>query len=493
MSLLRSPSTLRSFAVDVLLLAAAYLVVGNGLFFFVGSVQVAVVIGALAALRGGGPARAATLTFVAIGAASALAAPRFVGDAPAATVWMMLVLQCAVAAALFATLRARVHARGRFDVAIGVMLVALCLVNLWVPLLIGGVHPLVGYGPLPANAVRMVLIPGQYQTDDELYRRFFSLLHEGEGHYEAFKDAWLGLRVRGELPSTYFSYRLPTYYWLWRLLPNDAFTIELVFLSFASVGVVAAALIAAQLGGVVAGILAATGLATYSIGVAMSVYFVYVDFPAACLVLAAVALWIYARRIGSLPALRVAFLLLALAALSREILAYLMVLAFVATWFMPATLTRAARRAAAAAVAVTIAGYALHVAAVERWIPNRTGHLNYQQGSLAFALDAIATFGDVFHGTNVTLAALCLSGIVASAVGLRIGYARSVASRAATPAGDVYGFLCVGALLPLVAMVAVGNPGHIPGGGVVNYWGLWIVPLALTTWPLIWPRITHDV
>ncbi len=536
-------------------LAIAYLIVSNGLLFFAGVPQIAVFLGVSAALLSN-HTNGAIVMAAGVGAVmTILSPPRLVFDQGGASVLLQMSLLSAGVAYGVRAMRDRWPSRDAMIVrGCAAVLITLLLVNFWVPLLVAGIHPLVGYGPLPAAALRPVPEAGVYITDDELYRRFFHLLHQGQGHYEAFRDAWLGLRFRGELPASVTAYRLPTYYWIWRALPADAFLVVPVFLVFVSAGGVAAAAIASTLRGAAWAPLAAAAVLTYGMGVAISVYVTYIDLPAACIALCGIAVALEAYRRRSLRWIWAAVGLLTVAALTREILAYLLGVGAVSTFAMrplassmgndarEVALARATRwrflQAWVAGLLVFGLGYAMHAWQVMTHIAGRTGHLDYQRGGVAFALTAISVFGDVFSGTNLLLALLVLMGVVgiwrATRASERGGSANTAntgssgthagmhaGAQAGTHAGAQVGtqagamvaailgtstgssaatcrvFLLLAVLAPLAMMLVVGNPSRDLHGGLVNYWGQLFVPIALSCWPLAFasdnPRGKHDV
>ena len=322
-----------------------------------------------------------------------------------------------------------------------------------------------------AATISEVPQPGQYVNDDAIYRRVFYRMHAGRSYYEAFRDAWTGLKNAPPLPATVPSYRLPTLYWLWGLLPPNAFYIVIVFLLFASGGCVGAALVAGQLAGARFAPLAALAYGAYAMAIAATVYVTYVDLPAASIAVIGVALFVRARVADDRRFLWAAALVLVSAALMREILAYLIVLAAVSTFFeAPGKRWRTASPWLAAG-GVFALGYSAHAYSVMRFIPGRTGSISYLKGSPAFALDAIRRFSDMMTAGGALLPILFLFALLGAwASGRRLG----------TP----FGVFAVAALaLPLLAMVKFGNPGIDAAGLQVNYWGLLVVPLALALWP----------
>jgi hypothetical protein len=451
-----------------------YLVVSDGLLYFAGVVQIALLIGIMTALLAERLRDALMIGVVGLLILQRLSPPMLpLQDALRPSDWLLSagVAAMAVCGVWYARVCAR-HRETQLARVLAALIVVWLIVNLWVPLVVAGTHPLVGYGPLTAQSLRAIPQAGQYITDDALYRRFFFLLHQGQGHYEAFSTAWRGLSNVEALPASVTAYRLPTFYWIWRALPDDAFLIVVVFLAFASIGVIAAASITGQLIGARYAPLAAAALACYGMCVAISVYVTYIDLPAACIALVGVALLVRATLQESRRWLWSALAVLTLAALTREILAYLLV--FGALSALRGSPAERWRRAApwCATLAVFAAGYALHAYQVVTQIAQRTVHLSYLGGSPAFALKALTLFSAVFSFGKPLLFTLFVGGVVGA-----------WHSRGRTGLAFSQWSIMV-LVVPVVAMTALGNPGIDAQGAQVNYWGLLFVPLALALWPV---------
>ena len=166
-------------------------------------------------------------------------------------------------------------------------------------------------------------------VDDLIYRRVFVSMHEGKGFYDSFRDAWIGQPA----PSAVMGFRLPTFYWLWGLLPADPFSVVYLYLCFATLGVCSVALIAGQLVGSRFAPLAAVAMAAYAMGVGLTLYVVYVDLPAMSVALLGVALYTKACLTRDTRWLWAAAAVVTMAALTREILAYLIVFAALSAIF----------------------------------------------------------------------------------------------------------------------------------------------------------------
>lgn len=474
------PRDARSWVVTIVVVVMAYLLTSHGLFLFFGVWQVPLFIGVLAAMIASSYVQAGVVAVVGLAFMELVSPPLLVAQARLGAGGWALTLALVAASSLgVAYIRAQGGvSRMTFALAVSSLLVVWILANMWAPLFAGGI-PFTGYGPLPASTISEVPKPGQYVNDDAIYRRVFYLMHAGTPYYTAFKQAWLGLSRTPALPRSVTAYRLPTMYWLWNLLPPNAFLIITVFLGFASAGVVAAAFITGQLVGVRFAPLAPLALACYVASLSMTVYLTYIDLPAACIALVGVALFVHASVVDGDRWLYAAAAALALAALTREILAYLIVFAALSALLEPAD--KRLRRAMPWLVALGVfaLGYTAHAVAVAQFIGPRTGTISYLGGSPAFALDAIQRFSNRIVEGSVVLPVLFALGVLG-------GFA------AQRRAGRPFAVFAVTALVvPVVAMVKLGNPGIDASGLQVNYWGNLFVPLALSLWPVSAIRLPH--
>ena len=160
-----------------------------------------------------------------------------------------------------------------------------------------------------------------------------------------------------------------------------------------------------------------------------------------------------------------------LAALTREILVYVAVLALITALFEPAGRRLRAALPWLVSLAVFAAGYAAHVAEVRSMVVPASSAITYWKGSPSFVANSFARFTNVLAGNGYLLAVLfALAAIGAVASAKRAG--RSFAVFSAT--------LLVG---PLIVMLKVGNPAIDAMGNQVNYWGNLFMPFALALWP----------
>jgi hypothetical protein len=458
----------------------AYVVGSHGLFFSAGVWQIPLFVGLTVGLittgvRQAAIAAGATTLFGAFLLPPALP---FMAAPESSEYVLMLVLSCIVAAGV-AHARARIPADSRkaFDLIVAAATVAWIIANLWFPLFATGL-PVKGYGVLRAATFSEVPQPGTYRLDEEVYRRVYHLMHQGEPYYTAFRTAWTQQLSEQPAPDTVMGYRLPTMYWIWSLLPAEVFSIVYVFLALCTVGVVSAAVITGQMLGSRFAPIAAVTMAAYAMSVGITTAVTYIDLPAMSIALAGIALFVHSRVRGDRRTLWAAAGVMTAAALTREILIYLILLAALST-----LLEDRGRRLRAATpwltgLGVFSAGYAVHAFAVQSYL-GTDSPVTYLRGSFEFVVNALTNFSDAFNGQDAALAGLFALGVVGAWATQR-------------RAGRPFAAFAVAALtLPLVIMLRVGNNSVTAEGAIYNYWGMLFVPLALALWP-VWVLLLPD-
>ena len=468
-----SMGDIRSWIIVLAASFGAYVSCGGGLVHWAGQWQLPLLVGCTAGLVSLVPLQGAVGALIStVGGMLFLPQVRPLGVGAVIVEFSLAVVLSLLSGYLLCWLRLRFQGRTKQRVTLGIsaFMVAWILVNLWSHLFIAGV-PVQGYAELDAGLIRPEPVAGQYIEDHELYRRVFYLMHQGQPYYASFAQAWdesLGAPAR---PGSPVAIRLPTYFWLWSLLPADAFAIVYMFLGLASLGVVAGAYIAGQLVGARLAPLAAMALAAYAMGVGVTVAVTYVDLPAMAIALVGLALFVRASRTNSTRFLWAAAGVLTLAALTREILVYFIVLAALSSLLEPRgeRLTKALPWLTA--LCLFAAGYSAHAAAVWPLLSPDSATIAYNRGGLVFSASALNEFWWIFKGSA---AALCTF--------FALGTCGALGSKKRTSASfSIYALAAL--LLPFVAMLWFGNPGINALGRPANYWGPLIVPFALALWP----------
>jgi hypothetical protein len=450
--------------------ALTYLIVSRGLFSTGAEWEVAAFVGALTALVASSIAQGAIVGILVPAIGLPALPPALQSHAVLSPgSWLVSVAAATVFSLGVGYLRGCCFQRQKVvDLAIASLLIVWVLANLWAPLFASG---FTSYASLKAATIADVPHPGDYVNDDAIYRSIFYRMHNGVPYYNAFKEAWFGLKQAPPLPTTVVAYRLPTMYWLWKLLPPDAFLIEIVFLAFASIGCVAAAFITGQMVGTRYAPLSVAALAAFAMGSAITVYVTYIDLPAASIALVGVALFLRASITNRTWVLWAAAAVMTLAALTREILIYFVILAALASLFAPSG--NRLRRVIPwlASLGIFAVGYAAHAVAIHNVMHATTTTLSYVKGSPAFALDSIRRFSDVMQAGGIVLPTLFALGVLGAVAAWK-------------RAGRVFAIFAIVALLaPILGMMKLGNPGIDALGHQVNYWGNLFDPLALALWP----------
>lgn len=445
----------------------AYAATSFGLFYYGSVWQIPLFVGCVVGLVSAAPLSGAIVapTVMAIGMLTM--PPLLPATGQGALEWALaLILSSGAAAGLGYARTAWAGSGKRFSLIASTVLVVWAVTNMWLPLFSAGV-PVRAYGLLPSTALTQLPQAGQRVDDDAIYRRVFYSMHAGTPYYPAFRDAFSGRPA----PASVMAFRLPTIFWLWRLLPPDAFSIVYLYLAICSVGAFSAAAIAGQLAGSRFAPLAAVAMASYVMGVGLTTYVTYVDLPAMSVALLGVAFFVRAVLAKDRRFLWAAAGVMTVAALTREILVYLPVLAALA-----ALLEKPGRRWSAAmplvaALGVFGLGYAAHAVAARPYLTVDSVPFSVRSGSLVFASRALSDFSNALNGHWVVLASFFVLGVLgAYAAHRRAGWPFTAFALAALVA-------------PMLVMTRYGNSAVDAEGRLINYWGMLVVPLALSLWP----------
>ena len=464
---------MRSWVISAAAGVATYVATSQGLFLTGGRWQLPLFVGLVVGLVSLIPWQGAVVSVVCILGGLSLAPPFApFGAKPIASDYILGVLLALIGGAVPSLVRSVVGSanRKRVTIVMSAAIVAWIIVGLWSPLGAEGWPPK-AFGPVSASLVRNPPAVGSYSKDDELYRHVFIRMHQGQPYYAAFRAAWDAELQRPAPPNSPFGIRLPTYFWLWRMLPPDPFATIYLFLAFATVGVVASAFIAAQLVGPRLAPLSAVTFAAYALAVGISPTVFSVDLPAMSLALVGVAMFLASVRGSRAGLLWGAVAALVAAALTREVLVYLLMLAACSAFLaQPGERVRAAIPWLVG-ICVFTAGYALHTAAAWTYLQLGSTSVTYARGGFAYMFDGMTRFSDRMLGGGPSLLVLVILGLLGA-----------VASRRRV--GNAFaGFAVAAIVVPFVVMLWVGNSAMDRSGNVVNYWGTMVVPLALSLWP----------
>ena len=482
----RAALTVATVAVIALLV---HLSASFGLFAIAPEWTAPVVIGLVAALASGANWQR-TLVGTAMGVALGvvLAAPWFLHPAAQGSEFvgraaLYVALACGAAAGAAWGL-SRAPSRRRAEWMLGIALVAAIVAGMWVTTAAVNSGAFANGGETLNQMLSTRPDLGKTPEDRDIYLRLFYDVHDGRPYYTSVAAIWLADSTIGNhLPIGVTSYRLPTIFYLWRVLPRNGAAIPWAFLVFATLAVASGFSIGAQLsrpGVAVVGALMVA--AAYSL-IATTPWVTFVDGWAMALTLAGIALFIASVRKDSRGLLWAAVAVLFASATLRELLVYPMLLAAASALLLPRKERWRAARPWLAGIAAFAAVYAAHIAAVAGRVDTQTGYGYWTQGGPAHLAATLEFFAPYFGARPLLLPLLVVLGI-AGALSVWASQRRLSAFLTATVAG------------PLAAFLVFGNGGtEVATGTPSGYWGILVVPIALALVPvaLEWAMVSLGV
>ena len=337
-----------------------YGAVAGGLLRFGAPVQVGLLVGVVAGLLAGGIADSAVAGGLAILLGVVL---MDAADMTAALplIWVSLLVSAGVGAGLAWWLR-RGPRKLRSWIAVGA--IVLIVGNFWFAALTMDLRAEPGQ-PTALDQLSQVPPAGVVLSDNTFYQRVLWMVDGGQGYYQAFRQAYNENARWGTDPASAISYRFPTLFWFWKLLPGKPLGIVLAMIVLSTIGILSGVWIVREQAHVAFAVPVAAVLAAYFLNPSTTNGMLYQEAWAVPLGLLGVALTVssYVRR----PMRRwlVAGVALAvLATLVRETMGYLIVAGALASLFAPAEERRFRVGAWLAGAAVVGVAFALHVQAV---------------------------------------------------------------------------------------------------------------------------------
>lgn len=445
------------------------LAVSRAIFFYVPSVQNALVVGVAAGLVARARTSAALVAFAASALASLLIVPHELAALGGVAHGAALAGIAAGAALVAAGARWATTLRREMRVWASVGVVALLAANLAVTTLALDATPLAPGAQSAAVSLAQVPPAGTALNDNAFYQRVLGLMSGGEGYYAAFRQAYHENARWASDPSSSLSYRLPTLFWFWTALPAKPWSVFVAWVALAAAGIAAAAWLCSMRVPLPFAIPAAAGLASYFLLLGTTNAILATETWSAPLGVIAVALAVASyRRQRWLGWVVAAVAVSLLAALVRELMAYLLVAGLAAAFVS----RREQRRARVAAWAVGLLGffglYALHAVRVAGALSHQRGAGYYLQGGLRYTYDAF-TWASGYLGGPWLLIAFGMLAVLGAA------FASSRAERV---------LLSIAAVAPVASFLVIGTGAVSDTGVPVNYWAPIVVPvlIALAPW-----------
>lgn len=465
----------------VALLAAlgTSLAVTGGLLSLVPALQVALLVGGVGGMLAPDARRAAMIGPAAV-VLGRIFGPHSVsrGLRPM-SLWEVVAAACL--AAVFAAGAARLSARPKLRVALPWGAVALIVVDLWV----AGVS--LASAPLTDNwtgsripSLFMQLDAEMSETlspsDQYLFFRVLRLQDRGSPYYAAFASASRDHYGPNMLGSP-IHVRMPTLFWFWTALGPRHGRIILAYLLLAGLAVLSVLWISGPGLGRPLGVVGAAAVATYLLFfAAQPVILDGEPWAAACALLSAGSLALSFRSARWRGALVSAVLWALLAALVREIAAFVLLAGVVSSFAAPPGQRRVRIAAWSGGALAFAAAYGAHIVAARPYLVHAEWVSKYVLAGGVEHLWAGLTYGALTFGNQpLYLAGLAVVGL-AGAAALRSRPMRRFA------------LWCL--LVPLGSFLFFASDASGgAAGAVVNYWGALVAPLMLAFVPAALARL----
>ena len=458
--------------------------VSFGLLAFAPEWTAPLLIGGITGLASGASwKRAAAGTAIGLVVGVSVARPWFIGNPiselggfmVSAAMFVLLGSAVSCAVALWLSKSAR---RGRTEWVAAIVLVGAIVGGMW------ATTGMVNAGAFSggANSLNQLLAVrpelGNTPQDHDYYLRLFYDVHDGAPYYDSVARIWLADSTGGNgLPVGVTSYRLPTVFYLWLLLPARGDAIPWGFLVFATLAAAAGFSIGAQLSRPGVAVLGALTVAVAYLLLATTTWVTFVDGWGMAFSLTGIALFIASVRRDSRRLLWAAVAACLAGAVLRELLVYPLVLAAASTLLLPSEKRWRETWPWLAGLACFAAVYAAHIHAIAGRVSPRLGYGFWLRGGPGHLLATVQFFGLYFGGKPWLMPGLVMVGIAGAVCVVRTERRLSV-------------FLVVATTAPLLAFLVFGNGGQETASGAVSgYWGILVVPIALALVPLAIDRL----
>lgn len=315
-------------------------------------------------------------------------------------------------------------------------------------------------------------VAGQSWDDSEFYRAVVWKMRDGVPFMEAFRSSYNDNGRWRINPTSMLGVRMPMIFEFWKVLPGWPQSALWALLILGSVAMVVAPLVVSRAVPPALGIAGAGGVAAYLLGYALmpSLLFLSEIWAGvfAVFVLAAFALSQRAgdRRGWMVTAAALAFL----AAITRELMVFLLIAGVVAAWFGPASRRRFDLAVWAAPLLAFGAIWAVHLSVAR--------HVVTTVKAVGFAWLAHGGIGNLMSGLVSSTWSVGSSWIP---VGLAI---LGIVGAFVQPDKQFRVFAVAVVVMPLIGFVFVGTDAVLGATGVAyNYWGAIVMPALFVLAP----------
>ena len=317
---------------------------------------------------------------------------------------------------------------------------------------------------------RLMVRPNAMPYDSDLYLRLFYDVHDGLSYYDTATQIYRPYLEDNRVAVGVTSYRLPTLFYLWRLLPRRGDAIPWAFLAFATLAVASAFAISAQLSRPGVAVLGGLFMATAYLRIAANDLVLFVDGWAMALSLCGIALYISSVLRGSRRLLWASVAVLFAGAALREIMIYPLLIGAASVLLLPSKRRWRELVPWLVGLAGFAAVYIAHIIFIAGRVNGAAG--TWLQGGVGHVWATLQFFQPTFGAAPWLLPALALAGVL-GALSIRRAQLR------------ISAFLTVAIAAPLLGFLVLGNGGQdMQTGAISGYWGMLVVPIALAAAPL---------
>ncbi len=446
------------------------MVTGGGLFFHAPEVQGAIIVGLTAGLVASTLAQAALAAGLGSALGIVLVSPYYIRDAGLSTAvaFGTGVLASIGAALAGAAVRAACERRRQVATIAFGFAVAMIVVNMWVTVFEVDRRQF-GTTPPLFERLERTMPAGSDLSDDYFYIQVRLKMRDGQGYYEAFREGYRENPRWGRDPGEVFSYRLPTVFWFWQLLPAGSRGLVAGMLLVATGAVVGVAFGVSPWVRLPLAIPGAAAIAAYYIFHGTQTGITYVEPWASALAVMAVSVASLSFTSSRWRVWTVVSVALGvLSVLVRELMIFVP-LAGLASAFISSPESRRFRSVAwGAGLGVFVLAYALHYLRVREALSHVTDMSVFMTGglnNLLLGLDYATKFLGRTAWFPTVLAMLGILGVLA---------ASEKGARA---------FLGICAAAPLLLFMFAGNQAVNEEGIRTNYWGIMVVPILYAMGP----------
>lgn len=315
-------------------------------------------------------------------------------------------------------------------------------------------------------------VAGQTWDDSEFYRAVVWKMRDGVPFMEAFRSSYNDNGRWRINPTSVLGVRMPLIFGFWKVLPGWPQSALWALLILGSAAMAAAPLVVSRAVSPALGIAGAGGVAAYLLGYALmpSLLFLSEIWAGVLAVLVLAAFALSQRADGGRGWMVGAAALAFLAAITRELMVFLLIAGIIAAWFGPASRRRFDLAVWAMPLVVFAGLWAAHLSAARNVVTTVK--------AVGFAWFAHGGIGNLISGLVSSTWSVGSSWIP---VGLAV---LGIVGAFAQPDRQFRVFAVAVVVMPLIGFVFVGTDAVLgTSGAAYNYWGAIVMPALFVLAP----------